>query len=238
MNTDFPGRSVISWFSSVEQMLEEVLAVIPYEEAHLGVWSPKLTTIILEACSQLDSLWKHEALLSEYVKQKKPTISHYYGYFGEYLAPRWLVFWGEHPTQLKPFAAWQNTSFEESKYQSNPLKWWTAYNALKHDRIKSRKDSKLEHAVYALAGLFLAILRCESCRTPVLEAGWLQSVSHNPKVALDEDVNDTSRIVVCAETRLFSYPVSNWRIKSKREGLRWTGPASDRFRSWYDEASW
>ena len=52
-NTVFPGRNVISWYESVEALLDDVLTVIPFEPSHLTVWSPKLTTVLLETCSQL-----------------------------------------------------------------------------------------------------------------------------------------------------------------------------------------
>ena len=60
-------RSVIIWFESAEQMLMAILDVIPYEAVHENVWSPRLVTVLLETCSQLDSLLKQsmrEHLLS------------------------------------------------------------------------------------------------------------------------------------------------------------------------------
>ena len=77
-NTVFPGRNVISWYESVEALLDDVLTVIPFEPSHLTVWSPKLTTVLLETCSQLDSLWKHEALLLPDVTGRRLTIKDYF----------------------------------------------------------------------------------------------------------------------------------------------------------------
>ena len=54
----FPGETVISSFTQLEGMFQEVLGHIPYVPEHEDVWSPSLVTILLEACSQLDSLWK------------------------------------------------------------------------------------------------------------------------------------------------------------------------------------
>ena len=57
---DIPHRSVFGAFGRLERQLGEFLDYVPFEQAHHEVWSPILATIILEACSQLDSLWKME----------------------------------------------------------------------------------------------------------------------------------------------------------------------------------
>ena len=36
--------------------------------------------------------------------------------------------------------------------------WWTAHNAVKHDRSQNYKDANLKNTLYALAGLFAALL--------------------------------------------------------------------------------
>jgi hypothetical protein len=93
MSTEpFPGYSVISWFETVESWLSDVLTVVPYCEEHLNVWSPQLVTVLLEACSQIDSLYKDEF--------GEIDIVGYFTRCGETLAPRWLLFWAESSMML------------------------------------------------------------------------------------------------------------------------------------------
>ena len=51
MSINGEARSVIPWFNATEQMLHDVLQVIPYESAHEEVWSPRLVTVILGYCT-------------------------------------------------------------------------------------------------------------------------------------------------------------------------------------------
>ena len=69
--THFPGRNVIQTFLATEQMLEEVLNVVPFCQGHGAVWSHRLATVLLEAGSQIDSLWRFEAKETNCPKQKR-----------------------------------------------------------------------------------------------------------------------------------------------------------------------
>ena len=232
-------HSVIVWFNSTEQMLSEVMDIVPYETAHEDFWSPKLVTILLEACSQLDSLLKHQAALSAYTKKGRLDIGHYFQYFGEYLSPKWAIFWGEAPEKIKPFDKWTGATFKRDLYPKNyPLEWWEAYNAIKHDRIQNRKEATYKRAVQALAGLFVAILYCEVTRKAVGASGWLQypNPNMNPVSCLEDHVNPMPLQYVLAETNLFSYP-AGWMKKKIHSNLLWAGPASARFSLWFQEQS-
>ena len=181
--------SVIVWFESAEQMLMAVLDVIPYEAVHENVWSPRLVTVLLETCSQLDSLLKQQAVQSPCVASQNLNITDYFALFGQDLSGKWVLFWGESP-RVRPFGAWQGLAgYGEASYPGHELKWWKAYNKIKHNRIENRREATLRHRIEALGGLFLAILYCEICRDAVGASGWLQSHSPNPKANLDNHLN-------------------------------------------------
>ena len=44
----FPGETVISSFSHVELMFDDVLRHIPYVSEHENVWSPRLVTVLIK----------------------------------------------------------------------------------------------------------------------------------------------------------------------------------------------
>jgi len=234
-NLDFPGRTVITSFLSCEKTLARVLDVVPWCHDHESVWSPVLTTVIMEACTQLDSLWGYDAWQSECVRKKKKrtqlNIKDYFEYFGSIVSKRWVVFWGGDPVSVHPFESWRDQA------DFSNLAWWDVYNKLKHDRLEHKEMANLSTAVNALAGLFLAILACEHCRYAVEAAGWLsaaESVSHNPKASLGEDSTSIKDNYVLAETILFSYPVG-WCNSEINQGDDWRGDASFRFKQWFSD---
>ena len=77
----FPANTVVDSFLYCEQMLADVFRVVPYCDDHKEIWSPVLTTVIMESCSQLDSLWGHTAQQSSCVTKTKFTIEDYFRYF-------------------------------------------------------------------------------------------------------------------------------------------------------------
>ncbi len=233
MKSNFPANSVISTYITTENMLVDVLRVIPYCDAHESVWSPVLVTILLETCSQLDSLWKYEAKQSAFVTKGKLDVRDYFSYFGEYMAPKWVVFYGEEPRRLQPFDTWGNVaSYNPSDYPG--LDWWTAYNNVKHDRLKNRPEATLRHSTNALAGLFVAILRFELCRTAIAQAGWLLGDGHNLQAWLWEDSPSTKSQHITAESKLFTYPIG-WSKEKITRTAKWDGTCSLRFRDWFDQ---
>lgn len=231
----FPGNSVVASYLSVEKMLGDVLQVVPYCPSHENVWSPALVTVLLESCSQLESLWHFEAKQSPCVPRKDLHIKDYFGYFGEALAYRWLVFWGEEPKQLRPYKRWASIK-HYTKANYVPLEWWQAYNCLKHDRLQNRREATIKRAAQSLAALFLNILRCEFCRDYVAAAGWLSAapdVAHNPSAHLGEDSASTWKSYVLAESKFFSYPVG-WCKDAIGKNKCWSGNGSIRFKKWFD----
>ncbi len=233
----FPAGTVVTSFLQCEEQLARVLKVLPYCPEHEEVWSPILASLLMDACSQLDSLWGHTAWLSECVrkdnKRRDLGIKNYFEYFGEYVKDRWVVFWPDEPVKIQPFQAWDGASEYE------PLAWWQAYNQTKHDRLANLNKATLSATTNAIAGLFLAILRCEYCRYAVEAADWLSSsdaVAHNPKAWLDEDSGTVKDTYIVAETKLFAYPVGWCDVTVAEEDL-WIGNASWRFRQWFSRYS-
>ena len=244
-NDYFPGSSVVNWYTTAENMLADVLRVVPYCAEHKSVWSPVLVTILQETCSQLDSLWRYQVKRNMTAVGGDLCIKDYFGFFGQCMAPKWMVFWGEEPERIQPFKAWaglKNSGFKKENYDSVPkLEWWNAYNEVKHNRLENQKKATLGRTVSALAGLFLAILRCPDCRDAILQSEWLSWNIHScdPRDCLDKDFGTGEGKPfnrfdsVAAETKLFSYPVG-WSER-EIEDFVWQGDASYRFIKWFHE---
>jgi hypothetical protein len=230
---EFPSQLVISSYISTERLLIDFLQLVPYDIHNKTVWSPKLVTIILEACSQLDSLYKSEANLSKYLKSKRLDIKDYFKHFGDRVSSQWLVFWGQEPEILKPFESWLNVN----EYQSLP--WWDVYNNLKHDRLLHHGEATLECAVSSLAGLFISIARCEHCYEDIANQGWISvGVPWNPGASLGSDGKAESGKYVIVETGLFSF-TPFWKLNDIKPNTYWDDVYSDqrasqRFRNWFN----
>jgi len=231
---DFPGLSVIASFKLVEGMLEEVLRFVPYCREHENVWSPPLVTILLDTCSQLDSLWKFETeQLPRPIRSSNgnQNIIDHFQNFGERVADRWVVFWSEKGEKLAPFAPWIGLAdYNESSYR--PLAWWTAYNAVKHDRIANRKEATLKNVAHALAGLYLGILRSRQCAASIAQEGWIPSPVQgacDPCYLLDDDPPVTFLAVEC---KLLSHLLTKDSLNRKgpKQVTTW---ASYRFLRWF-----
>jgi hypothetical protein len=217
---------VIASFDQTEAMLHDVLRVVPYCPEHENVWSPQLVTILLDTCSQLDSLWKSQSATGS-----RPDITDYFQMFGGEVAKRWLVVWGEEGQRLQPFAEWDGVpGYTRAAY--TPLPWWKAYNDVKHDRLANRKEATLGRTVFALAALLVAIVRCPDCAEGVAQAEWVPEMKASgfpPRefLAGGRFTNNT-----VAETKLFSYPISSgtgWSLGVVRPRT------STRFLHWMDE---
>ena len=242
----FPASSVVNWYITAEDMLLDVLRVVPYCRENDNVWSPVLARILQEGCSQLDSLWLDEArTLALCAKSDELNIRDYFEHFGPDVKYKWVVCWGEEPNLIQPFRPWaglKDSEFRKKNYDKQPkLDWWQAHQRVKHDRIANQRKATLGRAVNAVAALFLAILRCKACCDAILQTGWLSSApwdSPTPgntwlKELNPKDTKDKHRFFA-AESKLFSYPVG-WCKVTIKKGDKWLGNASHRFMLWFND---
>ncbi|MEN6623920.1 MAG: hypothetical protein ABFD50_20540 [Smithella sp.] len=236
MSEKIPAETVLNTYQRIEDSLHSVLQVVPYCENHKQVWSDYLVTVILEACSLLDSLWRAQSWQSSCVQNAKTRndlkMLDYFKYYGEYMEPRWVVFWAEEPVMKYPYKGWSKTGKYKTKDDQAFLDWWTAYNSIKHDRLQNRTEATLHKAVRTVSALFLAILRCDDCRTAILQAGWLTGERDRPECYLGEDSPSDKDAFVAVETKLFTYAVG-WGKEPVPKRKQWPGPASDRFIRWF-----
>jgi hypothetical protein len=123
-------RNVVNWFTDAERNLYEFLGFVPYCDEHKNVWSPRLVTIFLDVCSQLDSLWSWEMEKNNKkpIYGENPYIVDYFVQFGSDITSKWAVFWGESGEKVQSFSPWLSLSASDF----NKATW------------ESRTDLKLE----------------------------------------------------------------------------------------------
>lgn len=221
------GRVMVVSFAQAEDAFCDLLQTIPYCQEHEHVWSPKLVTILMECCSQLDSLLKFES------GQANATIADHFARVGKELAGKWAVFWAEQGQRLWPFKAWLDAS-EFGRDSYTPLDWWQAYNDVKHNRIANRSKATLACTAQAMAGLFLAIATSRVTHTAMAEANWLSGHGDDLAAWLSEEPESVREQKITIESRLFTYIVA-WTDDEILRWPYWLAKSSYRFAKWYNE---
>src|SRR5688500_4347934 len=94
-------RSILAAFDQVEADLNDFMGRVPLANEHFAVWSPALVRCIVDACSQLDSLWKLRAGSASNV-----TITVHFAAYGTRVCNEWLVLWDGDGFELRPFSHW------------------------------------------------------------------------------------------------------------------------------------
>jgi hypothetical protein len=223
------GVTAIEGLLTVEGMLQEALRFVPYCDKHREVWSSHFARIILDAASQVDSVWKATAKLNDpATASDKLTLKGHFDRFGKLVAKQQAVFFGgATPCVINPFGCWQGPTF------SAPT-WWEAYNKLKHDRFSNQTVATLDHAVNAGAALLLAVIYCGTCDLPLLSAALVDSGCHNTwaftPTGLLRDVTCQGHTKV--ETKLFAHPLGVFGDDNCTPSIHWD-TSSIRFNIWW-----
>lgn len=222
--------TAVESFLNVERELSDVLKVIPYCEDHKNVWSPQLAGIILEAASQLDSIWKASTKLDEpSTATDKLTIKDHRKRFELMVSNQFVVlFAAETASIITPFFDWQANA------NSSPA-WWVTYNSLKHDRFSNHTKATVTHAVNAVAGLLLGIVYSGNCDSAIINANLLDSADYNPWAFTDTGKLRGVNGLCCSkiETKMMAHPLgivgknshqiqSFWRSNSPRFNAWWS----------------
>ena len=181
--TERTAIQVYDWYTDIERRLMEIVRILPFvEHAELNNFrSPRLVPILLEAASLVDVLLRDQ-LPSEFTRQngkkclkRNATISDYMPQLNPSLRlsdSQSLLLHGL-PVLISPFAAWNDQA--ESK-----LRWWSAYNELKHDRLAGSGSATLQDCLYATCALNQTMMKLPIIAKLSLRFGWV-NISEDQK---------------------------------------------------------
>ncbi|MFH1921569.1 MAG: hypothetical protein ABIP48_17020 [Planctomycetota bacterium] len=154
-----PLHFVVSNFAALEEQLRSCLEYVPFIEQNSSVVSPKFIPILMDACSLIDSAFRHQMSNKGHQNIRTFAAEHEAYLQLENATTILLV----SPIQLlRPFRGWQNAA---------PA-WWNAYNQVKHDRIGNYAAATYTHTVTAMAGLHQILARSRLFHSNLLKAGW------------------------------------------------------------------
>lgn len=164
--------NTIRWYEDLEAQLIEVLRFIPPQEPNLSTWSPKLATIMVEACNLLESVLYH--ITPETVKVNGTSKDRNHLGLRDYaalyagqlrLSERHVAVFQAPFHWRRPFGSWGDPSFL-------PPDWWKIHNRSKHRRLDHYPEFTLNSALDALAGAMAVIVSAPivQAATPLLDA--------------------------------------------------------------------
>jgi hypothetical protein len=173
--------TAIESFLELERRFESFLRVVPVDPAHNRVHSPLLASVLLDACSLIETVLKSSMDNARYntipnianirqmrYSQNPPflNIGHLRSVFRAdtfYAKPVWYLPRGE---SSFPWYVWRSTSGQP--------KWWSAYNAVKHSRFQNASQATLLTTFHALKALFLAIVQSLDFRERLIDRGLIR----------------------------------------------------------------
>lgn len=237
---------VFQWTEFIEGQAERVLRDMPWTPENEKAWSPRIASLVIEACSLIDSVFKAilPAGASAIVKGKdtpigvKPSLEKLAAYFNpkrglhDYRA----LFLSGTGHLIGPFSIWdpENTTYE------NP-DWWETYNDLKHNRVQHLHEVTLRVAVQALAGAFLVVATSVELGEGLIRSGWLDTSRYVEYVALDDfrrhgPLAAEPNVHFPLESELFFTSVGSRRLPARIEDFQpSTYGASSRVRRFFPD---
>lgn len=200
--------NIIKWYESLENQMIDFLKYVPPQTQNMKTWSPRLATLIVEACSLIDSLLRYispsRGTVQEEEKERKrlkvPDFAELYS-AERRLPDRKVIVLTSPPEYRSPFYIWK----------ANPSKspqWWTANNDLKHSRIDSFTKATLETAIDALAGSLLIIATTPQVIPGLVRHGYLD-LSGRDALSTIKNLQNRYGELATLETPLFAISFSN-----------------------------
>jgi hypothetical protein len=121
--------------------------------SNLGVYGSETRDLLLIACLEAEALFK--MLMFENFQSEKGNIATYWQISGPAKLPEYELRFPEIPNipSLRPFSAWAGQG--ASSY--SPLRWYRAYNGIKHGATEGNTPATLECAMEAIAACFILI---------------------------------------------------------------------------------
>lgn len=133
------------------QRLGAVFQVLEPNNDNLDAYGHELRHLHILACTEVESNLK--AVMKANGGQPRGrnfTINDYHRLADPMRLAEWEVELPSHPNlaPVRPFAGWS---------ASRAPSWWTAYNAVKHNREEHLKEATLRHVIDALAAVYVTI---------------------------------------------------------------------------------
>lgn len=142
-----PARLHWNYFLALESDVARVARFVEFQPANFSTFSIELGRILLSASSEIDVV--AELVCSQLDPNAKPQNINAYAKIILTSTPKFVTLAALIPRfglTLRPWDSWTE--------KDSPL-WWRAYNGVKHQRATFFHEANLDHALNAVAALFL-----------------------------------------------------------------------------------
>ncbi|EDL58261.1 hypothetical protein [Gimesia maris] len=195
---------IVKWYLEIEQRLFSILKTVPLSTDTEGVFLPSLSSIILESCSLIDTIFRDGYKpVAQAQNANMPMYARYYEGIYELSSARTVIY--NYPIQsLCPFENWMSPNGDYI-----PILWWQNYNKLKHDRIQHFPLSTFRTAIDSLCALHQILAYTPALIDALTRHNLLCTLGINPAIItawLKGEEEYDERYQALIETELFATP--------------------------------
>ena len=148
-----------SYYLSIERMLEDTRRFVAASDENKNTYSDEFAKIILLSCSEIDSILKIICKLKGVEKKDSEyNMKVYVQVLSEVKNIREMAYSPDLSTYIneKSLIAYPFKEMDNYKKYGG-LEWWSAYQALKHNRLESATVGNLYNAVSSVVAHYILI---------------------------------------------------------------------------------
>lgn len=153
----FDDKEYLARLNQLELLTEDlqtIFQVIEPDPSNYKVFGHKIRNLIILACTEVDSMCKNILTANIYRKKERYSTIDFVNLKNILKLEEYRVSLISHPciVNITPFVKWN------IKQPTVSLKWYNAYNAIKHDRIINQRESTLENAINAVCAVAILLV--------------------------------------------------------------------------------
>ena len=149
-NLSIQSASYQGAFAILTSDIKRLCEFIEPVDAHLSVYSHRIFELLLRTCTEWESLCKEALVAAGDPTNPEDMKVNDYVKLNRILdldsVEVGILFWRPLPAYVRPYEAWTTSH--------PPLKWYSGYNSVKHNRNTEFDRASLEHLRLAAAALF------------------------------------------------------------------------------------
>lgn len=147
----------LSRFNQLELLLEDlsiIFQTIEPTKHNMNCYGHKIRNLIMLACTEFDSMCKNILVANDYQTRKMYKTDDYVKLKVPLKLDQYEVEFMRYPEieARTPFKTWELDKPTQS------LRWYDAYNQIKHDRINNYKQATLENAIESISAIVILLL--------------------------------------------------------------------------------
>ncbi len=199
------AESVLLLYESFEEQIIEFLKYVPAQDENFNTWSPRLATILVDACGLMESLMKYplpqKVRVNNKIKDKQDLKINDIAEIYNSLSNKKVILLKSPPEYSQPFSEWLNKDCGQYK---SPW-WWRIHNEIKHEKIDFLNKATLKVTIEALSGLITTIAHFPDMTKALIRYRWFNTRGWNPEAILEKSNSNgfSQNDYFTVETKLF-----------------------------------